>query len=281
MPNLSFTIANPVLIAGQSFKVRYRTLPAGSFGSQTVFTSNTISYVGLSAGDYEFEIIWFNGSEDCPATYRYITVAGAPTPSCLSFSAELEQNGLLYELVLTYPPPSPVGWPPCGYKVRIIQGSNTQNITLASLSLTGEQRFTVPNYQGLQVIVTADYCNNVTLECLNADVPGIIPECEPIVILDTEIIRDTMNPDEWVITITYNQSNPFTLSTTIFYAQNPSQVAPGRTPDTGTYTGVVLFPSGGTDHITVRVRPAIGQWSVPNYTGYMTDHCGNQILWSV
>lgn len=278
MPDFSFTIPQPQLLAGQSFKVRYRLLPNGVFGSTTTFTSNTISYAALPEGQYQFEIIWYNGVEDCPAVLYVFNVEDPPTPACLDFTAEIVQNGLIYELVVTYPVPSPFQLPDCGYDFRIVQGVNIQNINGVVLNGSGEVRFTIVSNEGLYLRITANHCGDNMEVCFDDDVTGIDPECSPIVITDVQIVPHPSNPDYRQIRIFYNQSTPRTLNTTIWYMQTDS-LAPGVVPDSGTiFTSISLSP---TSNITFVVIPKKGQWVTdPSYRGTMTDYCGNTHAWS-
>lgn len=281
MADYTIEIPYPQLAPGQKFITRYRELPGGSYSSPVDRTNAQFTISGLNAGSvYELEVIFFNGSINCPATYRQFTVADIPSPpslTCIDFTPTLEQNGLIYELVLSYSLPSPPNTPPCGYKIRIIQDGNTQNITLPSLSLSGEEKFTVPSNNGLQVIVWADYCNGNLIECLNEDVVGIEPACTPMIVTGTTIERDTSNPDYWVIKINFINSIPPTLSATIFFAQDPAQVKPGLTPNSGTR----IIPMNPTAvSISFPVLPSIGQWTTPTYTGTILDECGQTHSWN-
>lgn len=285
MANYTVTITYPKLVTGQYFKVRYR-VSGGVWVDLPNQDNDPFTITGLDAGEtYEVESTLFNGVSLCEDDVRVdvFTVPDLPSPpelTCLDFEAELVQNGLIYQIVLSYGLASPPVFPPCGYKIRIVQGTNVQNISRPTLNLSGEERYTVPNNNGLQVVVSADYCNGNVIECLNEDVPSINPPCQPLAIVDVDIIRDTVRPEYWLITITYNQSIPTTLLSTIFYQQNPAQVAPGRTPDNGLLTGLPI-PGGVTANISFKVLPTVGQWSTPQYSGYITDYCGNQIPWSV
>lgn len=277
MPDFSFTIPQPQLLAGQSFKVRYRLLPNGVFGSTTVFTSNSITYPALPEGQYQFEIIWFNGVEDCPETLINFDVFEDPNPACLDFSAEVVQNGSIYELVVTYPVPSPFQLPDCGYNFRIQQGGNLQNINGVVLTGSGEVRFTVPTNDGLYLRITANHCDSSQI-CFDEDVTGVEPTCIPLVITDVQIEPHISNPDWRYIRIFFTNSTPRTITTNIWYTQTDS-LPSGVTPDTGTiiYPGL---PAGSSD-IAFVAQPKRGQWQMnPSYRGTLTDICGNTHSWS-
>lgn len=112
MAELTVTIPYPILTAGQSFKVRYRALPAGGFSAPSSRTNAAFTITGLTAGtQYEFEIIVVNAdASECPPTFWY----GTPQDeySCDVFTVTQSGDGVSapYVLNITYTgsPPTPV-----------------------------------------------------------------------------------------------------------------------------------------------------------------------------
>lgn len=275
MADALINIAQPVLVAGQYFKVRYRKLPGGSFSSYTNHSSNSFTITGLDAdSEYEFEVLFYNGVLDCDTRTFTVKTQGYTCPE--NINAEIVQNGSIFEVKFTYTDPV-APFPPCGYQLQWNQSGAAGNVNLIALPTGGEYRMTIPQNIPTSARLYINDCQN-TIECFSADLPPADTVCEPIVITNVTI-TPMSTPGYWAVRIFFNQSTPRTLSGTITWLQtNP--LPPGGIPDSGSATfPFVLSPT--TNH-TFPVKPTPNpQVEIPTYRGTLTDVCGNVHHWSV
>lgn len=272
MADAVINIAYPVLVSGQSFKIRWRKLPGGSFTGYSTQTANTFTISGLDIdSDYEFEV--YHDDPECPITTFTIHTDGYACPE--GISAEIVQNGSIFEIVFSYTDPTPP-FPPCGYKVQWTQSGAAGEFNYTTLP-TGGLRLTIPQNIPTTVWLYINDCQSIK-ECYAADLQPADTACDPIVITSVTITQKG-NPVYWAIRIFFNQSTPRTLSGTITWIQtNP--LPPGGVPDSGSATfPFVLSPT--TNH-TFDVKPTVNpQIEIPTYRGTLIDECGVTHHWSV
>lgn len=223
MPDINITIGTPVLVAGKTFKVRYRLLPLGGWSSYQTKTNATFTLAGLADGQYELEAILVNAdSSECPPTYKKFKVV---TPfDCITFTAGIVKTGSLYYLEIDYAAPS--GNPPCGWTV--VYGGNVVNYpTLPTPPL----KIQVPN-QGIHLQVIANNCQLNQRACFDGDVPALPPPpCVPISpgsATANLVFINTAGQYVYNITIPFTQSVPCTNWFTLTCIQK--NMVPGGIP---------------------------------------------------
>lgn len=295
MPDIEINIASPQLQAGEKFKIRYRTLPGGSFGAYQDKTSNTFTFAGLSAGDYEIEYVFVKAdASECPTVVSTFTVV--PEYECVEFNAEVVQSGGLYYLSISYP--TITNNPPCGWRIREKAvgggGSTTTHTTLPSSPIN----YPMGVNTDMELTITALLCNGKEVVCFNEIIPKVAePECDGMVVnsyaLDYRIFT---SHTQWSILLDTIQSTPPTNPITVHY-QEISQVPAGITPDSGSvqlpftigpgtpvsWSITTLFPKG--IFLTVPGQnPDLPPEYIPNcirYSVSFIDKCGEQHAFDV
>lgn len=215
-----------MLVAGSHFKTRYRQLPAGAWSSYVNRTNAAFTLTGLTAGNYELEVILVRDGVECPAIIKPFTVT-APF-ECLDFEAEIVQAGSQYNLEISYTLPGGFVNPPCGWQVQII--GNTTNKTINYTTLPASPiKIPVAN-EGLLVRVIANLCDGKTQTCYEGDVSGIPTPCIPITMgtVSLSYVGAQVNGTQrFKITFNFTQSSPATTLPVINIIQtnagNPAQ----------------------------------------------------------
>lgn len=286
MADVTVTIQSPTLQGSEKFKVRYRTLPGGSFGAYSDKTTNTFILTGLSVGNYELEVIFVteDGTE-CDATYHYFEVA--PEFTCWDFTATQEEypaNSGLYRIKLNF---SGGTQPPCGWEVAVTPAGGTTNITTyPSLPVSNVIYIAIANNVVHQVTVTALLCNGKEKECYTVFTTAVPspPSCTGATLVDAQLLMPPMPGQLWTLYLEFSQSTPPTNDAHILYQQTGTPQSPGATLDSGSF----IFPgylwgstSGGNSTIyiqNINPRPVWGQYT---YTIRFLDRCGNWLTTTV
>lgn len=295
MADITFTIPLPVLQAGDSFKYRYR-LVGGAYGGYTSVMTQTITITGLSAGNYELEITYVKAdTTECAPVVKPFTVA---TPfSCYSISAVIVQSGLQYILRITYPIPSPLVHPSCGWRIIWGQGSVQNTIPYTTLPLSGFIDIVLPANANVTLQVLADICGDYTQVCFEDSVPKIAsPNCIAAVFTSYDIVYTppgvSCPAGCFGLRLMGTNSTP---ATPIYnFTWQETSVTNGAL-DSGTFS----FPggsAGGTFLYTLPINPQGQFLSIPNpnpdlppeylpncisYVGNIVDICGNVIPFAV
>ncbi len=272
MPNVTITIPQPVLTAGQSFKTRYRLLPSGSWSGYTSRSNAAFTLTGLATGDYQLEVILVKAdSSECPAIYKTFTVV--PEYSCISFGSQIVKTGTLYYLQITYTLPGGFTNPACGWDITYVQNGITTTNTYTTLPTSGIIKIPVTN-TAMAVYVRANMCNGNKKDCHQADVsPVAPPPCTGLNLVAQTLVK---SGSSFFINLTFVQSSPATTSLQVVYSQTGSFIAPG---DGGSVT-VPLLPTATSVSIPVKpARPNFAEFVY--YTGKVIDACNNQIPISV
>lgn len=242
MADVIVTILTPTLTGSDYFKTRYRLLPAGAYTANVNRTNAPFTLSGLAVGDYEMEVIFVDveGATEieCPAVIHSFSVD--PEFTCFPFDAEIEQNGNLYELVITYTLPSPLSWPPCGFDITWNQNGSNNTIHYATLPLSGEIRYTLPANLDVNLIVMADMCGYFNV-CFEETVPKIpSPNCTPAILTGYDLNYNPLS-GVWRIRLNITNSNP-TTNNYVFAFQELSLT--NMPPDSGFHTEIGSFSAG-------------------------------------
>lgn len=274
MPNVTITIPQPILTAGQAFKTRYRLLPSGAWSAYVSRTNAAFTLTGLAIGDYQLEVILVKAdSTECAAVYK--TFAVVAEYNCISFNSQIVNQGSLHYLQITYTLPGGFTNPPCGWEITYQQGSNKVTVPYATLPTGGMIKLQVPN-QSLILTVTANLCNGNKKQCYAADVTGIpTPPCVPMAITDKRLIRDG---DFWYLQFNFIQSSPATTSLYLHFKQIHPPGMGLLSYDEGKIPALTIAP--GVTQVTLPISPLhlvlYSSFSMLTYNVFMIDNCGKQ-----
>lgn len=269
--NYTFNIQSPIIVTGQYFRVRYRKLPAGSFGSYADYSFNTFTITGLTAGEYEIEFVFFNGTVECPPERGFFTVES--TPSCFSFTSSVKKTtGGTYFVELSWTGST---FPNCGYKVFWQQGAASGTVNLSSG--TSPLNITVPTSANVSLVVDADDCNGNKRNCYTGTAVFAGSPCSPMSINDYSVSQ--INDITFTITLFLTNSNPFTISSLLTYMQTGAVA--GTTPATGSSTVAITPIASPTVSFTVTVQAGSYVGIRPTFVVNLTDKCGNVVTFNV
>lgn len=264
------------LTLGQYFKIRYR-LDGGAWSGYTNYTTNSPTLTGLTEGEYDVEIIFYNGTAECDAVYTSFVALEAP--DCPTFTFEIIKVDLITQLKISWTLPSPFTAAPCGYEFVINQGSFSTIIDYTTLPSTGVAFVTLPANLTTTVSAYLNDCYQLKL-CTEADVDPDSTACIPMTI---NTVAKTYDPftDMWLITITYGQSTPRTTATTMTWQQT-NVLIPPVIPTFGSFAWSPSGAAGGGASVAWKVPyNRDGQIDEATFKGNFTDVCGNTHTWSV
>lgn len=175
MADVTIQINTPILTGSDYFKVRYREYPSGAFGAYSNRTNSPFTLIGLSAGQYELEVILVKDGAECPAILKLFTVVDPF--ECLEFEAEIKYNTSQTALYveLDYILPTPFTNPPCGWHIQAI-GATTNKVVNYTTLPTPPIKIAINNNEALFFKVIADLCDGKTETCFESD---LTPPPEP------------------------------------------------------------------------------------------------------
>lgn len=278
MPNAVITIPQPVLTSGQFFKVRYRQVPFGSWSGYTNRNNNPFTLTGLSANQYELEIVLVkpDGTE-CPAVYKTFTITGEYDCAKVTFAAQMVKVGSVYNLVVQYTKNAGYTDPPCGWRIVYTQNSTTNTYTVASLSgSTGSFKIPLLNNNGVLVRVYSDMCSDKIKMCYESDVSKPTEPCTGMTLVNA-VMTKNVSTNTFYITLNVTQSTPPTTAPMVYYKQT-------NAVNTGKADELLFNPaiSATATTIVFKVSPNNNVNSeVYLYTGYLRDACGNIFYYNV
>lgn len=270
MPNINITIPNPILLAGQHFKTRYRELPSGGWSGYTNRTNAVFTITGLSPANYQLEVILVKADEtECAAVYQPFKVAD--DFSCISFTAEIIKQGSLYYLDVAWTLPGGYSAPACGWELVFQQGATTTKVPYATLPVSGNIKLLTTNNAGL-FYMQANLCNGNTKQCSLSDVSAISdPPCTPLV--QTGAFLSKVG-STYFITINFTQSSPATTSLYIKYNQFGVIIPGWGVVDPGGIITPTILPSATNVTFPVNINTHVADEKY-HYNGLLVDGCGN------
>jgi len=277
MPNIPVTIGTPILLTGESFRVRAREYPSGSFGAPQSETNAPFNIVVANAGEYEIEIVHILADDtECPAVYRRYVVPIEYNCSAWDFTPNMIEEPVgsgIYYVQLNY---GTSAQPPCGWTV--IYGGNT---TLFPALPTSPLK--IPSNNTTQrLIVKAEFCNGQSTECLNTVISKITPPeppaCIPVVIVSSEVIlQDGPGGFQYYLKVLFTQSTPPTPFADFQWQQTGTPKVPGTPLDSGSFVqinpGFLYWVQGTNRYILLKIYPTVTFGQI-TYTGRMRDICG-------
>lgn len=278
MASITVRITIPQLVAGQSFSVRYREMPAGAYSAPQTEDNDPFTVTGLNAGSqYEFEITLVNADETtCPPIYWYDT---AKEFICADFDIEQEGDGINtpYRLAISYT--LPMGYAaPCKWYVRVKQTSSSSGWQVANYPVLPTSPFYVPlptlPVQDYDVQIYADQCDGTFKYCFDDTVPAPEPEpCVPLVVNSTSIQLSDLNNGYPKVAIQINTTNstPIATNTTIYANQRNLNIVPPNLPRSYTGNFNPAIPSGNNGFGMI-LSPTKTQIYIVDV--HFTDACG-------
>lgn len=229
MADITITINNPVLVAGQKFKVRYRLLPLGVFGAYQDETNAPFTLTGLSAGKYEIEYITvLVGDVECPTITDTFEIVEF---ECLDFTVTQEASP--YRIKVEFTVPGGYAQPACGWNIgyRDVSGGvgtgGFANANFTTLT-TSPVYINVPApLRDLNVRITANNCDGEATICYDEIVAKpVIPPCVsmPFVeLVSIEFKRDRPNKvEEYYLTYKFRATVPNCEEATLNISQTPT-----------------------------------------------------------
>lgn len=272
MASITITIPTPVLTAGQSFKVRYRVHPAGSWTTVTPNKTNApFTITGLTPDDYDFEftLVKTSGSpaveEFCPAVIRTFTVID--DLPCIEAEAEIiEIEPGVFQIKITY-----TGTPSaCFYEVRYNVAGSAPMIALY-YTLPASPFYLPATNAPYNVEIRAYTCDGLYTVCFDEEIDPPITGCEHSILVNAELI---FYNGGIYIHLEITQSTP--MSPLFLLSYHQSNVVNTGIPDPGGTFPFTGIPT--TTHIYKQVTPNFDVQltngdQVLKYSGSFTDLC--------
>lgn len=286
MADITVTIPSPTLQGSEKFKVRYRTLPSGSFGASADKFTNTFILTGLSVGNYEIEIVFVteDGTECDPVYYEFEVAAEF---TCWDFSATQEETSSgsgLYRIKLNF---SGGTQPPCGWEIAVTPSGGTTSIyTYPTLPVSNVVNIAIANNVVHTVTVTALLCNGKEKECYTVATTAVPtpPSCIGATLVDASLLPPPFPNQLWTIYIEFSQSTPPTNDAQIFYQQTGTPRNAGGFLDSGSFiqTGYLWgSTAGGNSTIYIQGVNPQQVWGQYTYNIRFLDRCGNWLTTTV
>lgn len=274
MPDITIQINTPTLVAGESFKVRYREI-GGAWSGYSTRTNAAFTLSGLTPGNYEMEVIVVKGGIECPAIIRPFTVI-APF-SCITFEAEIVQNDVAAKLVIDYTIPGGFVNPPCGWKI-ILQGALNNKTINYSVLPTPPINIPVLN-EAMVVKVVADLCGK-SQTCFEADVPAADNPCTPMVVNSVTAVWAGIANNQLRYNVTFNitQSIPPTTTAFVTVTQTNTIIAGGGLPGQtsfGSFNPKIISTTATSFTVQIDFNPNI-VGDIYSFAWFVTDRCGTQ-----
>jgi len=272
--DVTIQINIPPLQVGETFKVRYREYPSGVFSATQLETNAPFTLTGLTAGEYELEVILDKGDIDCPAVLKRFTVVDPFT--CLTFTGETQtlSNGL-HQVQLTYG--AVVSNPPCGWYIVISGNNNNKTITYPTLPASP---LNIPiNNGAVTVQVYADLCNGNLETCYEADLAAPPVSCTPMVVNNVEITWDNNPNNVLAFTVHFDitQSTPYTSQALVNVTQTNTismgAGLPGQS-NYGSFNPYLLGINQIAFSVPINVNSAVGGVDTYTFSWYIIDRCG-------
>ncbi len=268
MPNINITIPNPILLSGQYFKTRYRTLPSGSWSSYVNRSNAMFTLTGLATGNYQLEVILVKAdATQCAAVYQTFSVV--PDPPCVTFVPVLVKQGSLFYLEITWTLPPGYTAPACGWELVFTQTDGTiTKQSYSTLPSGGKISLAVKNLAGV-LSLNPNLCSGNIKDCPKYDVLAIATPCTPITVTGGSMSRVGT---QYYITVNFTQASPPASSLFIKYFQFGPIMAgytadPGATitPSVSSTATSVTFPVKVETHVTDEHY---------HYSLMVQDYCG-------
>lgn len=277
MPNVSITIPYPVLQSGQSFNVRYRELPSGSWTDISPKTNAQFTISGISAGYYELEVrLSLGGSpvQLCPPVVQRFYVEeeyGCPEID----SAEITRSGQQSQIVITA---TPAGTPyPCGYEIEYFRVGATGRTTIKHATFPSSITIPIATPPAdHHVMVWGVPCDGSAKILCWDDTLEAPTSCDPITV-QSPGASYVKSGNQYYIRFPFNQSTP--ASPTLLAAWKQKGIMVSGTTDPGgqqSFNAVspILVPITPNTNIQPEVSGILTGKRLLRYDGTFVDQCG-------
>lgn len=279
--DITVNISTPIITGAAKFMYRYRLLPSGSFNAYADEFDNAIELTGLSAGQYQIEVVYVNeDGVECPAVLKEFTVY--EEFDCLNFAATLGYQNSVPVIIITYTVPSPYNAFPCGYLIQYtsVQLQQTQSVLYPILPASPIYIPVIPS-QDYQLDIFGQLCNGQLTECYSERLPVAYPPCVPLsgITVGISVAGLQTNGDYGVIiTANFTQSSPATSVMLINWSQ--TGVLTPNPPANGVQS-IALTPSSTTASFATNLRyqfplgtPILAPPNTLSIAGTIIDDCG-------
>lgn len=286
MASVTITIPTPVLTPPDHFKVRYRSLPGGSWIDLPEQSNEPFTIDPIAEGNYELEVIAVVGGIECPPVITPFSVN--TSRECLTVTnayIQLNSDGSPQSVVIDFGTPAPT--PPCGWIVEynsqyqwFLSGPIVVYYSAASFPSSGQLVLPFSGTAGMaqRVRITADYCGGNQIVCYDQPIQTTVtPPCKGMAGLEPIIVKSA---GQYYLQFALTQSDPPTLSTIVGY--NQTSVPGGLPADSGS---VEVAIGATATSFSVPIYPTI-MTTFPFtkkiwYTVTMRDICGNAYSWDL
>lgn len=244
-------------------------MPSGSWNSYVNRTNAPFTLTGLSASQYQLEVILVKADgTNCAPVYKTFTLVGDYDCTKITFNGQIvKPTAATQEMHISYTKLSGYADPSCGWRVVYIQNGNTYTYIPTLTGTSGTIKISLGSTNGLVLYMEADLCNGKTKRCHVQDVLYSAPPCTPIVFTD-KLLQAT--PPNGMISLFFNQSIPATTNLKITYQQYPPVVT-GCPLDSLT-TPMVVPLATSTTFVSFPIHPCAAQSYI--YKVWVQDDCG-------
>ena len=270
MPDKTISIPQPVLKMGETFSVRYRMLPSGSWVDITPKTNTPFTITGLSVGNYTLEVAIIRGGVPCDKKHYSFSVEDpCDCPPSLAYTAVFDVYGNIHLHITTGTPSAKI----TGYRVDIRDGNGAQSVLVNPSSV---QNYTIvfPETIGAYNMIIFAICGKYEKVCFDSWIAIDPAPCTGISGYSATITKmiTAIGTIQYYLRILLTQSNPATLNTTVSYNQTDKVVM-------GSQDGGTSFVNQVNPIIMIPIYPNINVVSSDfvNYNWRFSDICGNII----
>lgn len=270
MPDKIISIPYPVLKTGESFYVRYKMQPSGSWVDVTPQTNAPFTLYGLTVGNYILEVALVISGVPCAKKYYNFKVEEpCECPPSLAYTATFDVYGNV-NVTVTSGVPSPKI---TGYEIIIVDGNGQQSVNITPNDLQNYS-FSFPETIGAYNIIIKAICGKYVMYCKDEWMNILPAPCMGISGTSATVIKmvTAIGTIQYYLRILLTQSTPKTLTTTVSFNQTDKVVVgvpDGGSAFVGSVGAIVMIP------ITPNINVVSSE--ILNYSWRFTDICGNII----
>lgn len=270
MPDKTISIPQPVLKLGETFSVKYRQLPSGSWVDITPKTNAPFTITGLAIGNYTLEVAIIRSGVPCDKKYYSFSVEDpCDCPPSLAYTATFDMFGNVH-VTITSGTPSPKI---TSYTVDIRDGNGAQSVLIYPTNLQN-YTFTFPETIGAYNMIIFSHCGKYQKVCMDEFMNILPASCDGITLPSATIVKmvTAIGTVQYYLRVVFTQSNPNTMTTNLSYNQTDKVVI-------GNPDGGVSFVNSVSSPLMIPIYPNLSVVSSDfiNYDWRFSDICGNII----
>lgn len=272
MPSASVQITTPIVAPGRYFTFKYHKLPSDPWTTLLIYDNNVHVISGLSAGNYEATVSYYDGADDCSLKWYLFTVrSGCNCDTGIGIDCS-RRNG-----VVTLEINSTAGaTPPTLYELTVIDTNSVIVSVVNAITLNGT-RWSFPDNgaTGFSLHIES-YCGgnmDKKNDCGTYDILCLDAPSFPIVVTSSKLRRDGTAK---YIQIDFTQSTPMTAMFNVTYQQ--TDIVHSGGVDFGNY-----FINSVTSPLMIPIAPNMNVDDVDNlnYDWMFHDVNGNSFSGTV